>query len=64
MDNMNKAKVINMIHNFTSLYFIFGMDVDDNELLAMESIHLFVELMDQYFSNVCELDIETFLKYL
>ena len=23
----------------------------------MESIHLFVELMDQYFSNVCELDI-------
>lgn len=23
----------------------------------MESIHLFVELLDQYFSNVCELDI-------
>ena len=33
------------------------MDVADNELLAMETIHLFVELMDQYFSNVCELDI-------
>lgn len=42
---------------YAGLYFIFGMDVDDNELLAMESIHLFVELMDQYFSNVCELDI-------
>ena len=24
MDNMNKAKIINMIHNFSSLYFIFG----------------------------------------
>ena len=24
MDNMNKAKMINMIHNFSSLYFIFG----------------------------------------
>ena len=23
----------------------------------METIHLFVELLDQYFSNVCELDI-------
>jgi AP-2 complex subunit sigma-1 len=42
---------------YAGLYFIFGMDVSDNELLAMETIHLFVELMDQYFSNVCELDI-------
>ena len=33
------------------------MDVTDNELLLMETIHLFVELLDQYFSNVCELDI-------
>jgi len=42
---------------YAGLYFVFGMDVADNELLAMETIHLFVELMDQYFSNVCELDI-------
>lgn len=33
------------------------MDVNENELLLMETIHLFVELLDQYFSNVCELDI-------
>ncbi len=26
----------------------------DNELLLMESIHLFVEILDQDFSNVCE----------
>ncbi|CAN0082081.1 unnamed protein product [Discosporangium mesarthrocarpum] len=33
------------------------MDVNDNELLALETIHLFVELLEAYFSNVCELDI-------
>ncbi len=39
---------------YAGLYFIFGADVTDNELLLMESIHLFVELLDSYFSNVCE----------
>lgn len=33
------------------------MDVNDNELLALETVHLFVELLESYFSNVCELDI-------
>jgi AP-2 complex subunit sigma-1 len=42
---------------YAGLYFVFGIDETDNELLAMETIHLFVELMDQYFSSVCELDI-------
>lgn len=42
---------------YAGLYFIFGVDVNENELLLMETIHLFVELLDQYFSNVCELDI-------
>merc|ERR1712000_371454 len=42
---------------YAGLYFIFGVDVTDNELLLMETIHLFAELLDQYFSNVCELDI-------
>jgi AP-2 complex subunit sigma-1 len=42
---------------YAGLFFCFGVDVTDNELLLMESIHLFVEILDQYFSNVCELDI-------
>lgn len=44
---------------YAGLYFIFGVDMDErcNELLLMETIHLFVELMDHFFSNVCELDI-------
>ena len=29
----------------------------DNELAYLESIHLFVEILDHYFSNVCELDL-------
>ena len=32
-------------------------DVTDNELVYFESIHLFVELLDQFFGNVCELDL-------
>lgn len=34
-----------------------GVDSNDNELLLMETIHFFVELLDTYFGNVCELDI-------
>lgn len=42
---------------YAGLYFVFGCDVNENELILMETIHIFVELLDQYFSNVCELDI-------
>ncbi len=42
---------------YAGLYFSVGINVSDNELLALETIHLFVELLDMYFSNVCELDI-------
>ena len=30
---------------------------DDNELLTLEVIHQFVEVLDKYFGNVCELDL-------
>ena len=33
------------------------MDLNENELTYLELIHLFVESMDIYFGNVCELDI-------
>ena len=36
------------------LKFIFIVLID---IWYRETIHLFVEMMDQYFSNVCELDI-------
>ena len=40
-----------------SLYFIACIDKTDNELITLEKIHLFVEVLDRYFGNVCELDI-------
>ena len=42
---------------FAGLYFLFCVDFDDNELIHLELIQLFVEVMDQYFGNICELDI-------
>lgn len=39
------------------MFFIAGIDNDDNELLALEIIHRYVEQMDKYYGNVCELDI-------
>lgn len=42
---------------YAGLYFSMGVDVTDNELAYLESIHLFVELLDEFFRNVCELDI-------
>ena len=29
----------------------------DNELAYLEAIHLFVMMLDEYFGNVCELDL-------
>ncbi|CAD7964135.1 unnamed protein product [Amoebophrya sp. A25] len=42
---------------YASLFFIFGVEPEDNELLALEVIHHFVECLDRYFGNVCELDL-------
>ena len=42
---------------YAGLFFTIAVDIADNELSYLETIHLFVELLDSYFSNVCELDI-------
>ena len=42
---------------YASLYFVACIDDQDNELLTLEKIHLYVEILDRYFGNVCELDI-------
>lgn len=42
---------------YASLFFIACVDKKDNELITLEQIHLFVEVLDRYFGNVCELDI-------
>ncbi|GLC36179.1 hypothetical protein PLESTB_001371600 [Pleodorina starrii] len=42
---------------YASLYFVCGVDAGDNELITLEIIHEFVEVLDRYFQNVCELDL-------
>lgn len=42
---------------YASLFFICGIGQNDNELIALEVIHRYVEILDRYFGNVCELDL-------
>ncbi|GAB4847530.1 AP-2 complex subunit sigma [Ancistrocladus abbreviatus] len=43
--------------HYAGLCFSMCDDVTDNELVYLECIHLFVEILDHFFSNVCELDL-------
>ncbi|KAF8107786.1 hypothetical protein N665_0117s0054 [Sinapis alba] len=42
---------------YEGLFFSLCVDITDNELAYLECIHLFLEILDQFFSNVCELDL-------
>jgi uncharacterized membrane protein len=42
---------------YAGLFFSFCVDINDNELVVLEFIHLFVECLDAYYGNVCELDL-------
>ena len=42
---------------YASLFFIAGCASTDNELVTLEIVHRYVEQMDKYYGNVCELDI-------
>merc|ERR1711904_602058 len=61
-----KGKVSNFVEygdmvivyrRYAGLYFIFGADKEDNPLIVLDLIHLFVEVLDHYFGSVCELDL-------
>jgi AP-2 complex subunit sigma-1 len=39
------------------LFFCACVDANDNELAYLEAIHFFVEVLDSFFGNVCELDL-------
>ena len=46
-----------MYRRYAGLFFCLCIDPSDNELAALEAIHLFVEVLDMYFKSVCELDL-------
>jgi AP-2 complex subunit sigma-1 len=43
-----------VFRRYAHLYFIMCLDVGDNELAALEAIHLFVEILDHFFTSVTE----------
>ncbi|KAG5420610.1 hypothetical protein I9W82_002491 [Candida metapsilosis] len=58
MCNVLEYKDLKIIYRrYASLFFVIGVDNDDNELIGLEVIHRFVEQMDKMYGNVCELDI-------
>ncbi|KAJ9062002.1 hypothetical protein DSO57_1028996 [Entomophthora muscae] len=42
---------------YAGIFFVTAISKDDNELITLEYIHRYVEILDKYFNNVCELDI-------
>lgn len=42
---------------YAGLYFCICVDINDNNLCYLEAIHNFVEVLNEYFHNVCELDL-------
>ena len=38
---------------YASLYFCVAIADNDNELIMLETIHRYVELLDKYFGSVC-----------
>jgi len=50
-----KYKII--YRRYAGLFFSYCVDLNDSELGWLESIHLFVEILDKYFESVCELDL-------
>jgi hypothetical protein len=54
-DPTTDTKVV--YRRYASLFFIAATDNTDNELITLEIVHRYVEQMDKYYGNVCELDI-------
>ena len=59
--NFSKGKYWLIINyqrfRYASLYFVACIEKEDNELIVLDIIHHFVEVLDRYFGNVCELDL-------
>ena len=50
---------------YASLFFCVSCEADDNELLVLEVIHRYVEILDKYFGNVSSiLNIASILQCL
>lgn len=51
-------------HRYASLYFCCAIEDQDNELITLEIIHRYVELLDKYFGSVGVLPVRNILDAL
>ncbi|ODV87980.1 hypothetical protein CANARDRAFT_26151 [[Candida] arabinofermentans NRRL YB-2248] len=63
---LRKPKMCNVIEykdsklvyrRYASLFFIVSINNEDNELVTLDVVQRYVEIMDKAYGNVCELDI-------
>ncbi len=47
-----KLKLAGLCCRYASLYFCCAIEDQDNELITLEIIHRYVELLDKYFGSV------------
>ena len=52
-----KDKYTIICRRYETIHFIFICDEHENELALLDFIHIFAEVLDKVFANVCELDI-------
>ena len=58
MSNIVEWKDMKIVYKrYASLIILFATSKEDNELITLELIHRYVEVLDMYFVSVCELDI-------
>lgn len=53
--NLSSTKIV--YRRYAGLFFCVCVDANDNELAYLEAVHFFVEVLDSFFGNVCELDL-------
>lgn len=50
--HITKIGLVVLVDRYASLYFCCAVEQNDNELLTLEIIHRYVELLDKYFGSV------------
>lgn len=53
-----------VFHRYASLYFCCAIEQNDNELLTLEIIHRYVELLDKYFGSVSSYQVDVIFSSL
>lgn len=50
--HLSKSSIVLFLSRYASLYFCCAVEDQENELITLEIIHRYVELLDKYFGSV------------